>query len=94
MIFSGRLERDKKNGGSLFSLPAILKRILSLKTQNFAVKLNSEKRFTCSQKNSELLNINVKLHENKDVYFFCRKQQNLHSQYFCDYCKKDQYPHK
>ena len=40
------------------------------------------------------MNINVKLHENKDVYFFCRKQQNLHSQYFCDCCKKDQYLHK
>ena len=60
----------------------------------FIFPRNSENRYTFSQKNSELMNINVKLHENKDVYFFCRKQQNLHSQYFCDCCKKDQYPHK
>ena len=79
---------------NFLSPPAILKRFLSLKTQNLAVKSFSENHYTFSQKNSELMNINVKLHENKDVYFFCRKQQNLHSQYFCGCCKKDQYLHK
>ena len=38
---------------SLERCPAILNRILSLKTQNFAVKLNSENRFTFAKKNSE-----------------------------------------
>ena len=34
--------------------PAILKRFLRLKLQNFAVKSNSENHFTSRQKNSEL----------------------------------------
>ena len=85
----------KQNWRLVFlSPPTILNSILRQKLQNFAVKSNSEKRFTFIQKNSESININVNLRENKDVYFFCRKQQNLHSQYFCDCCKKDQYPHK
>ena len=38
---------------AFLSPPAILNGILSLKLQNFAVKWNSEKRFTFVQKNSE-----------------------------------------
>jgi hypothetical protein len=39
MIFSGKLKGGQKNGGwKILYSPAILKRILSLKTQNFAVK--------------------------------------------------------
>jgi hypothetical protein len=37
----------------ILSTPTILTGFLSLKTQNFAVKSNSENRFTFSQKNSE-----------------------------------------
>ena len=55
MIFSARLKGGQKNGGwKILYSPAILKRILSLKLQNFAVKWNSEKRFSFIQKNSEL----------------------------------------
>jgi hypothetical protein len=44
----------QKNGGWKFlSSPAILKGFLRQKLQNFAVKSNSEKRFTFVQKNSE-----------------------------------------
>ena len=38
-----------------FISPAILKGVLSLKLHNFAVKSNSENRFTLVQKNSESL---------------------------------------
>ena len=37
----------------IFAFLAILKHILRLKTQNFAMKSNSENRFTFIQKNSE-----------------------------------------
>ena len=44
----------QKNGGLFFlTPPTILNGVLSLKTQNFDVKSNSEKRFTFIQKNSE-----------------------------------------
>ena len=45
--------RQKKWRLAFLSSPAILNCILSLKTQNFAVKSNSENRFTFRQKNSE-----------------------------------------
>ena len=45
MIFSARLK--------IFTFSAILKRILSLKLRNFAVKWISENSFTFIQKNSE-----------------------------------------
>jgi len=44
---------QKKWRLAFFSHPAILNGILSLKTQNFAVKSNSENRFTFIQKNSK-----------------------------------------
>ena len=44
---------QKKWRLEFLSSPAILKRILNLKTQNFDVKSNSENRFTFRQKNSE-----------------------------------------
>ena len=44
---------QKKWRLEFLSSPAILKRFLNLKTQNFAVKSNSENRFTFSQKNSD-----------------------------------------
>ena len=47
--------RQKKWRLAFFSPPAILNGFLSLKTQNFAVKWNSENRFTFVQKNSESL---------------------------------------
>ena len=54
MIFSGRLKGGQKKWRLAFlSPPAILKRVLSLKLQNFAVKSNSENLFTLVQKNSE-----------------------------------------
>ena len=37
----------------IFTFSAILKGILNLKLENFAVKSNSENRFTFVQKNSE-----------------------------------------
>ena len=39
--------------GIFITSPAILNRIFSLKLENFAVKSNSEKRFTFAKKNSE-----------------------------------------
>ena len=52
------LKFEQKNGGWKFlSSPTILNRILSLKTQNFAVKSNSENHFTFIQKNSEYLDL-------------------------------------
>ena len=42
------------------SSPAILNRILRLKTQNFAMKSNSENCFTFIQKNSEYYSIPVR----------------------------------
>ena len=54
MIFSTRLKGGQKNGGwKILPFPAILKGFLRLKLQNWAVKSNSEKRFTFAQKNSE-----------------------------------------
>ena len=48
----------KKNGGWKFlSSSTILNRFLRRKTQNFAVKSNSENRFTFVQKNSEYLEL-------------------------------------
>ena len=51
--FTEFLARVEKMVSVFLSSPAILKRILSLKTQNFPVKSNSENRFNYSQKNSE-----------------------------------------
>ena len=52
--------RQKKWRRFFLSPPTILKRFLSLKTQNFAVKWNSENHFTFIQKNSEYRQKNKK----------------------------------
>ena len=44
---------DKKMAAGIFIFPTILNRIFRRKTQNFAVKWNSENRFTFIKKNSE-----------------------------------------
>ena len=51
--FTEFLARLEKMVGVFLSSPAIQNRILNLKTQNFAVKSNSENHFTLVQKNSE-----------------------------------------
>ena len=54
MVFSGRLKGGQKKWRLVFlTPPSILNCFLRRKTQNFAVKSNSENRFTYSQKNSE-----------------------------------------
>ena len=54
MIFSARVKGGQKKWRlEILSSPAILNSVLSLKTQNFAVKSNSENRFTFIQKISE-----------------------------------------
>ena len=52
-FLKSRGKGQKKWRLAFLSSPAILNGILSLKLQNFAVKSNSENRFTFCQKNSE-----------------------------------------
>ena len=73
------MNRNNKWRLAFLSLPAILKRFLRLKLQNFAVKWNSENRFTFSQKNSEYSFSCTVFYQfySADITFFIIKHNNF-----------------
>ena len=59
LLHTGGFKLEKQSAFCYLSPPTILNGILSLKTQNFPVKSNSENRFNFIQKNSEYHSLSV-----------------------------------